>query len=383
MREFPQDLVDLVLDRVADACSDNTNLAACGGVCRRWMPRSRMYFFSRVHIPLFRADPTTIQAFLDIVDTSLVDVLSFVQSLDLALIETEGPEPEYHDVTPADRLCQPLLATQIRRFGACPSLTRFELKLPGDIGLHTVSNIVSALPLLTHLRIGGGDYTIVQSETPPVKDMFPPHLRNLDLSVDARGASLFFGWLLSHSTPPTFTSLVLVGDAMGRSIAPIESYLRSYGSTIETSLFDYWADYYGRTETIKTIFLASTPRLLNLTLKYQCPKIIPTTLALIASVHLVDLHIEVRPPMYGRPDWPRIDEVLAARFPSLKRLCFEMYKTTLADIKPLMPQVGGILEVKEQPKIPSVFEADASTVLQPYSSSSKTLRELLKRGKSV
>ncbi|KAJ7757500.1 hypothetical protein B0H16DRAFT_1689535 [Mycena metata] len=332
MRNFPQELVDLILDRVADVCSDNTDLAACGRVCRQWMPRSRMHFFSRIRIQLSRADPTTIQSFLDIVDTSPVDVLFFVQTLNLAFIRTEGPEREYDD--PADRLCPPLLDTHIRRFGACPSLTRFELNLPGDIRLHVLSDIVTALPLLTHLRIcgRGGDYTILKSETSPVKDIFPSRLRDLDISVDAGGAGVFFGWLLSYGTPPTFTSLVLIGDAMGRSIAPIEFYLELYGSTIETLSLAYWVSDSRKTETFEMRALSTTPQLTNLSLEGQYAQNLPTTLATIASVHLINLDIHVRPRMNGCADWPRIDEVLGVRSRSLKRICFELYETCLADI---------------------------------------------------
>lgn len=84
----------------------------------------------------------------------------------------------------------------------------------------------------------------------------------------------------------------------------------------------------------------STPQLINLSLDGQYARNLPTTLATMVSSHIANLDIHVRPRMYGRADWPRIDEVLGVRSHSLKRVCLELYETCLADIKPLMPQVG-------------------------------------------
>ncbi|KAJ6553486.1 hypothetical protein DFH09DRAFT_1318874 [Mycena vulgaris] len=82
MQEFPQELVDLIIDDVAGT-PNTPDIRTCGGVCRQWLPRSRMHLFSA--LTLSNADPAAIQAFLNIVDASSFQILSLVQSLEIDL----------------------------------------------------------------------------------------------------------------------------------------------------------------------------------------------------------------------------------------------------------------------------------------------------------
>ncbi|KAJ7027499.1 hypothetical protein C8F04DRAFT_965152, partial [Mycena alexandri] len=50
MRDFPQELVDLVLDNVAAGTADTKDIGICGAVCMRWLPRSRKHLFSHLTI---------------------------------------------------------------------------------------------------------------------------------------------------------------------------------------------------------------------------------------------------------------------------------------------------------------------------------------------
>ncbi|KAJ7442299.1 hypothetical protein FB451DRAFT_1297728 [Mycena latifolia] len=323
MREFAQELVDLVIDEVATARPDTKDVGACGRVCRRWLLRSRMHLFSRIRIRLSRADPAAIQSFLDIVDASLVHILSFVRSLDVRLVNGEVSEEQVarlrncgtltqlriqpeNAVLKEDRLrFQHLLHTHTWRFGACPSLTQFELGFPSDIELCVIADLIS---------------------TVPVTDAFPPHLHTMDISMNGGGTSLFFEWLLSHSKPPIFTSLTLAGCARGESIAPIEAYLLRHGPAIESLSLHYWMVDFRETETFEMRALASTPRLVNLSLTGQCPKTVLTTLMLLPSIHLVSLEISV--PLFGRADC-----AVSFTHPSLK--------TSLTpEIRALMPQAS-------------------------------------------
>ncbi|KAJ7139622.1 hypothetical protein C8R44DRAFT_939630 [Mycena epipterygia] len=369
MREFAQELVDLVIDQVAAARPNTKDIGTCGFVCRRWLPRTRMHLFSRIRIRFSRADPTTFQSFLDMVDASLVHTLSFVRSLDVQLVngeifpvqverlrnygrnETELRVPSECAVLKEDRLrFQRLLHAHIQRFGASPSLTHFELVLPSDIELRVIADLISALPFLTHLKMCSGidGYTIMQSETVPPTDAFPPHLHTMDISLNGRGPGLFFEWLLSHSEPPIFTSLKFGGHARGESIAPVEAYLERHGPAIETLSLRYRADDFRGsfptdTQTFEKRALTFTPRLVSLSLTSQDPATIPAIL-LLSSIHLVRLEVSVLPQVETGPaDWPRIDGILAARFGSLQRVSFTnaLLKTSLApEIRALMPQAS-------------------------------------------
>ncbi|KAJ7458180.1 hypothetical protein FB451DRAFT_1508576 [Mycena latifolia] len=194
-----------------------------------------------------------------------------------------------------DRLrFQPLLQAHIRPFDACPSLTQFELGFPCDIEFRVLTDLISALPFLTHLRICGGSYTIIQCETGSATGAFTPHLHQMDIWLNG-GTSIFFEWLLSHSKPPIFTSLTLAGSAGGESMAPIEAYLRRHGPSIETLSLCYWMNDFRETETFERRALAFTPRLVSLSLTGQYPATILITLTLSSSIHLVNLEISVCP----------------------------------------------------------------------------------------
>ncbi|KAJ7711964.1 hypothetical protein B0H16DRAFT_1261857, partial [Mycena metata] len=63
--DFPQELVDVVLDNVAARAADTKDVGTCGSVCRRWLPHSRKHLFSHLTISNF-GSPTP-QSFLDLV----------------------------------------------------------------------------------------------------------------------------------------------------------------------------------------------------------------------------------------------------------------------------------------------------------------------------
>ncbi|KAJ6547104.1 hypothetical protein B0H19DRAFT_1305020 [Mycena capillaripes] len=281
------------------------------------------------------------------------------------LVGAGGTTPElrdvgHHDANPPEgpvlrkeRLgFQRLLQTHIPSFGASPSLTHFTLGFPTDIELCLIADLISALPSLRHLQIYGGSFTVVQFETVPVIDTFPPHLHSLDLWLDRDGINLFLDWLSSHSQPPIITSLWLEGCARGSPIAPMEAYLQLHGPAIETlSLRFEGNDYLGHspteTQTFEKCALACTPGLVNLSLVDQDPATIATTLMLLPSIHIVSLEISVRLFKFRHPDWSRIDEIVANRFASLRRISstYSPPEKSFSEIRALMPRASarGIL----------------------------------------
>ncbi|KAJ7492966.1 hypothetical protein B0H11DRAFT_2396225 [Mycena galericulata] len=390
MRQFPQELVDLVIDDVADI----TDLGTCGLICRRCLPRSRKHLFS--HINLSNADPSAIQQFLDLVDASETPILALVKSAHMHLVDgvfTEahmerlheclaigdlrihGPHPAPRDhYTPVeDEPFQFWLQTHVPRFGsACLSLTRFELVLTSDIQFCILRDIICSMPCLTHLRICSTTtwfgFGLLESGNVLPTDTFPPHLHALDIDL-IRGTNLFFEWLLSYDKPPVFTSLGLGGMARRTPLAPIEAYLKYVSPKVESLSFSYWVD--GgplgsfiftslATETNFSVIpkvtynfedriLAHTNRLVHLSLVRQCPSLLVNKLLNLSSLqHLSTMRIETCHSTYI--DWPSVDATLGTpRFATLQRVEFTdiiSERTTLtAEVKALMPQASarGIL----------------------------------------
>ncbi|KAF7344943.1 hypothetical protein MVEN_01656900 [Mycena venus] len=192
MRDFPQELVDLIIDDVA-ATTNTRDIGTCGWVCRRWLPRSRMRLFSCLTIwnalprdnrkkAFFDTAPATTQSFLDLADASLIPILPLVRKLNINVV-LHGPWP----------LEQDMIHTHVSRFGA--SLTRFKLRLPTNLPLHyhILADLLSGLPFLEELQIRletfGVGIVDPQNALPPAT--FPPSLHTLDIELH-QGTSLFF-----------------------------------------------------------------------------------------------------------------------------------------------------------------------------------------------
>ncbi|KAJ7886920.1 hypothetical protein B0H13DRAFT_2534706 [Mycena leptocephala] len=286
MREFAQELVDLVIDNVA-ATTNTRDIGTCGSVCRRWLPRSRMHLFYR--ITLSNTEPAAIQSFLDLIDASSPHIISFVRTLHIRLVPgwvAESHMARLQSFPVLTELCihgldsfrrveefaqfERLLHTHVPRFGAaCLSLTRFHLALPGDMFLDVLVNLISGLPFLTHLRLSSTyhDVGIVgramlspTDPSGPQTDAFPPNLHTLEISL-WRGIGLLFKWLLSQRKPPIFTSLTLAGTTDGEPIEPIEpidTYLSRFGPQIESLSLAYRVAGLNRTIAFEACALAST-----------------------------------------------------------------------------------------------------------------------------
>ncbi|KAJ6505434.1 hypothetical protein C8R45DRAFT_787645, partial [Mycena sanguinolenta] len=78
--DFAQELVDLIIDDVA-ATSNARDIGSCGAVCRRWLPRSRMHFFSQITVS--NSSPATIPKLINLVDASPSNILRFVRTLEI------------------------------------------------------------------------------------------------------------------------------------------------------------------------------------------------------------------------------------------------------------------------------------------------------------
>ncbi|KAJ7023722.1 hypothetical protein C8F04DRAFT_1240050 [Mycena alexandri] len=343
MRDFPQELVDEVIDDVA-SFSQPRDLAAYGSVCSRWLPRSRLHLFS--HLAMSN---TAILRFMDLVDDSPVLILPLVPTGLIARLKDRlGPEELCLKLPAATSTQQTQflldLALQIPHFGGA-TVSRLELGLGSDTPIHAIVAIISSLPLLTLLQLSGGGlrgYGLVDSEstTRPLSKSFPTNVHTLDISLE-RGTDLFFAWLISQPFPPVFTRLSLGGCSNGGSIEPIEAYFHHSGSHLESLSLSYRVDGAIPTQSFEYRVLGLTPRLKTLSLTGQHPETVPTTLRTPMSASLTRLTLGMR---YSSPmDWPLIDALLATQhYAALEHVAFtegiSKRNTITPEIKALMPR---------------------------------------------
>ncbi|KAJ7753213.1 hypothetical protein B0H16DRAFT_1723245 [Mycena metata] len=269
---------------------------------------------------------------------------------------------------------------RLGRFGAsliqfAPALTHFDLPFEMNIPLDFITDIISSLPRLTHLRICTPQCGILPGGAPaPAPPLaVPPNLHELEISV-RHGAGLLFKWFLSHREPPVFTYLSLaghVGDlshlSLDYAISPIDIYFRRFGAQIISLSLAFWVEEFARlftllyatymvlippaaTQAFEYRVFASTTQLQKLSLARQYTMTVPTTLRTLmqSSTHLSDLAIEVRTPSdppLGCLDWAVIDALLASpHYECLRHFSLTNWiskKSILtADFKLMMPQAA-------------------------------------------
>ncbi|KAJ7018674.1 hypothetical protein C8F04DRAFT_1198631 [Mycena alexandri] len=356
MEEFPQELVDQVIDDVA-ASKSIADLKTCGSVCRRWLHRSRSHLFC--HITLRCTRPIALRRFMNLVDGSSVPILSFVQSLDIFGILGDQHVTLLLNCAALTKLCIYMsgsggsifwnwLQANIPRFGAsCSSLAHLELVgLGGDLPLRAIVTAISGSPSLTHLRISSEDsiHGVLGDDTVLATEAFPRHLHSLDISL-SRGTDLFFEWILSHQKPPVFTSLKLGGWANGARTGPIDAYFQLVGPQIESLSLKYWiVD--EDLDAFEQRAMAHTTNLVHLAIFRQYSASLPAKFASLSSARLATISIEVRPYQgLVRADWPAMDETLAtAQFAALRRISFTNHSTQgaviTARVRALMPRAN-------------------------------------------
>ncbi|KAJ7751938.1 hypothetical protein DFH07DRAFT_1061790 [Mycena maculata] len=255
MRDFPQELIDEILDQAAAQKSGfpgfspgwslkGKGVGTRGLVCRQWWPRSRMHLFSHVTLR-----PTTIQSFFDLVDTSQSPILTFIASLDLRF----APDPRFLDEGQRTRFrecCQltnlwiylpnlELPGTDTTEFyssvqlhasslGIVPSISWFSMNFE-SIPLSVAVGVVSAFPALHTLRVSGLELVRVVIPQPHPLSV---RIHTLEFGVRGEGVDGFFSYLLSLPDPPLLRNVDLdVGRA--DPDGAVVHYLRKSGSIIQ------------------------------------------------------------------------------------------------------------------------------------------------------
>ncbi|KAJ7474042.1 hypothetical protein FB451DRAFT_1398046 [Mycena latifolia] len=309
MRDLAQELVEEILDYVAEDC-DSVFKGTFALVCKQWLPRSRLHLFSRL------------------VDTSSSAILSMVQILELVFA---GPElltkAQMHHFRLSPKLTVLRIEVQDETdalwvslhwhtsiLGATvPSLSTLRVEFE-DVGLpiDVIAGIVSALPSLQILQLQG--YEISVEASPVSSSLSLAHLHTLDLAISREGADRFFGFLQSLAVLPvlkTFNLSIFYTQLDGA----IELYLRNQGGDIQRlKILAIYNSFGPRKTAVVLSALQHTPNLQDLQIVGDTP------------IQRPSLIFSRRSPIEN--PWSHIDAALAnSRFRALR--AFEVYFDTM------------------------------------------------------
>ncbi|KAJ6620484.1 hypothetical protein B0H10DRAFT_2021768 [Mycena sp. CBHHK59/15] len=207
MSTFPGELVDLTIDF---AHSHQRTLAACGLVCRAWLPRSRLYLFSSVYLIRDRRKDT-VSRFMQLIESPLVTFLPYIEEVKLHHRSSYGaPVFSATDILTAlsDSGLSPVRLSVDCRFDSLKfpqtfavSLTHLRLDLYNEVPLEDLVDYVCSFPLLESLSLGLQSETYISSSQPRTTTL-PRNLHTLDVSDPG-----ILEWLLS--VDPQISTLTL------------------------------------------------------------------------------------------------------------------------------------------------------------------------------
>ncbi|KAF8176620.1 hypothetical protein K438DRAFT_1846498 [Mycena galopus ATCC 62051] len=379
MRSFPQELIDLVLDQVADSEQDLvwrsrrrpvTSIATCGLVCKQWLPRSRLHVFSK--ISLFRS--RRLRSLLDLEAESSLSLLSLTRELYLAFGD--------------------FIAEDISRLRTCLNLTYLELCFPpsGDevwdlfrgihlpfLGTHCVSlsrlksspyeksalslrvivDVLACLPSLRAFQLDSQSSSIVGAEIPPSQSC-SPCLRTLEIKAKT-GVDILFAWFLSLAVGPQIRSLTLSEDwdwVYPPTVQSLVAYFQRFGGRLK--FLDIWPDraYYDTPSGM----LKHATSLHHLKVHCLPVESLLSMLSALPSSNLITIAIELYAYLdegwvdtdsnMDRVPYALIDEALAhPRFHSLKRFSLGGYSDSHAPRSLLTRKTKALMPLAKARKI--------------------------------
>ncbi|KAJ7928687.1 hypothetical protein B0H13DRAFT_1860261 [Mycena leptocephala] len=229
MRHFPQELIDIVLDQVAEQdCNGRiwrirrppTPIATCGLVCKQWLPRSRLHVFRTVVLYGPR-----LRNLLDLQTESSLPLLSLAQDLflifgdftpdDVASLRAclRLTHPEIGLPTSGDEIRNSFLRTHLPFLEThCSSLSSLKLSPceKSAVPLGIIVDILGCLPSVTSLELEGQSCRIVEPQVLPLQPC-PRRLETLNIAVKD-GADALFAWFLSLALAPRIKSLTLLEE---------------------------------------------------------------------------------------------------------------------------------------------------------------------------
>ncbi|KAJ7250168.1 hypothetical protein B0H12DRAFT_1219766 [Mycena haematopus] len=352
MRDFAQELVDDVIDSWALVDLDSADsMKVCGLVCKRWLPRSRFHLFSQVAL-----DADNLRSFVDIIDSSSLPILSFIQHfqlrfmgkpLDEALLDQIHGCPNLTSIeiwiskmalNPDDnagfyRSLQahlPLLASN------SASLSRLDFKLPhkpsSGIPVGAIVDIIGCIPSVEFVTVYGVYSYIIPdaefSQRESLPELHPLQMHTLEIR-SYQGVQLLTSSLLSQHILPNLRSLTLRAG-----LDPIEDFIQRVGSQLESLTLSFLE----APHSVPTIgrFVRYTTRLRKLQVFLLDPSPILNILSVLPpydwdTISFVLINKDPRTVIH----WDDIDRALTdARFHTLRRFRLNRI-TSIADPTPV------------------------------------------------
>ncbi|KAJ7133304.1 hypothetical protein C8R44DRAFT_772154 [Mycena epipterygia] len=357
MRDFPQELIDQVIDCRHDGSTYLETIKICGLVCKAWLPRSRYHTFSTVIL-----EAKTLPSFVDLLDTSSLPILPLIRHLklycdgghwDRSNLARLHPCPnlitfEIRIMWSMDRDCMALdwlshesLHTHLRSWSAdAVSLSLFDFRYHagGALPLRTLSGVLSCFASVPAVRLVIPD---ISGDTNAYLPFASTHLAHLDISL-WYNSSGFFSWLLSLAVPPMLKTLKFKGVcAPATSVDPLEICIQRAGGALESltlMMIGPWED----TEAFFQKIFQYTKKLRQFT--FLCenePSNIVGTLSLLPTSDWDSIHADLHELGHDTTLWPKVDEILAEpRFRSLKRFSMRLTDTgamSSTQMKELLP----------------------------------------------
>ncbi|KAJ6461110.1 hypothetical protein C8R45DRAFT_538614 [Mycena sanguinolenta] len=233
MKRFPSELEDIAVDFCH---GDNATLAACGLVCRSWLPTSRYHLFSSITLTA-----QNVRDFLDIVTLSPV-VPSLVQDVELrfsgiSLLDLEVvpilvrlTRTARLTLRPArDEVTLAVCTSSLSR--ALPSLGLRHLKFDFKSRFESLQQVIACAclcPNLESLEVGGswmkrGDFAV-----PP---QLPKTLHTLILTCDL---DYFLTWFMGLEDRMPVIQHLYLHHIAGREVVTVARYLQAAADNLKS-----------------------------------------------------------------------------------------------------------------------------------------------------
>ncbi|KAJ7449439.1 hypothetical protein B0H11DRAFT_2247179 [Mycena galericulata] len=253
MRDFPQEIIEQIIDCSVRQWTDNDARKICGLVCRAWLHRTRCHLFSTVTLI-----PGTLRTFVDIIGTSFLPILPLIrhlrlhyigQSFDVTLLQQVHCCPNLASIRIAildpgpsfgswgDWLDSSEVHLHLRSWSAnAVSLSRFEIGFGGyrfTVPVSTITFLLSCFPSLdTAVIYDYFRFGTFEDECAPAT---PPHLAHLELS-GWENTDMFFSWLISLPVLPNLKTIKFKSDPPmpGSKFEALEAYVRRAGGELES-----------------------------------------------------------------------------------------------------------------------------------------------------
>ncbi|KAJ7447595.1 hypothetical protein B0H11DRAFT_2082724 [Mycena galericulata] len=371
MRDFSQELVDLVIDHVSirddgggplDAefqfpnrrriAEDIARVQQCRLVCKTWLPRSSFHVFSTVVLD----GGDRIRSFVKILETSSLDLLASIENLHLSYRREDNSDT-----------FDPMNEQDMAKLNRFPNLVYLSLDAPpasdaSNFKYFRDTFVRTQLPLWRF--IAPRVLRLKLNFTPPMKtsllvlklvaasiglpttnwSSLPPGVHTLEL-LTMSGMEAIFSWLNSHRILPMLKRLMISPQPtpQGSGWGPhFQQYCQRAGSGVE-SLFVWGSGRVGEQHFAQLLSHLSSLR--HMRLDNEVADRVPTILGMLRSSSLQTIRLSG---LSGSVPYSSIDAALSQpRFRVLKSFSLEEKYTTEAPVNFITPETRALMPLAD------------------------------------